>query len=124
VRSNTASGSTSPAPTAEVAARRLIVAAIVIAAAVAAFLAGRATRSQPSPGRPRGGFAAGYLAGREAAFSGFDGGWSYGAPYIITLRRGGVGITYRFVRRWPMRPGTEYHVCGRAVCTRSGAAVP
>ncbi|MDQ1512689.1 MAG: hypothetical protein QOC59_531, partial [Microbacteriaceae bacterium] len=62
-------------------------------------------------------FGAGYRAGREAAFSGFDGGWSLGAPYIVTLRRGGSGITYIFARRTPMMPGVEYRLCGRgAVC--------
>jgi hypothetical protein len=67
---------------------------------------------------PRGSFAAGYRSGRESAFSAFDGGWSYGAPYIVTLRRGGPGITYRFARRWPMTSGVEYRICGRKVCTR------
>jgi hypothetical protein len=86
--------------------------------ATGAFFAGRGSVDRRTrPGRA-GSFAAGYASGREDAFSGFDGGWAFGAPYIVTLRRGGPGITYRFARRWPMAPGVEYRVCGRAICRR------
>ena len=78
------------------------------------FLAGRDSRGPgPGSGQPMGRYA----AGLEDAFAGFDGGWTFGAPYIVTLRRGGPGVTYRFARRWPMRPGVEYRVCGRTICT-------
>lgn len=101
----------------------LLVGAALLAVGVAAFFVGRATVDRTRVARrsatvPRGGFAAGFRSGRESAFAGFDGGWSYGTPYIVTLRRGGPGITYRFARRWPMSAGVEYRVCGHEVCTR------
>jgi hypothetical protein len=74
---------------------------------VGAFLAGRSSVHERS-----------YQQGREDAFSGFDGGWAIGAPYAVTLKRGGEGITYAFARRWAMEPGVEYRVCGHAVCAR------
>lgn len=90
----------------------------VIAIGAGAFVAGRdSVDRRPAP-VPRGSFAAGYRAGREAAFSGFDGGWAFGAPYIVTLRRAGAGVTYRFARRWPLLAGFEYRACERTVCRR------
>ena len=89
-------------------ALRVLVAVGLIAAA---FFGGRASVHRPSV--PDGSYAAGY----EAAFSGFDGGWAYATPYIVTLRRGGDGLTYRFARRWPMQPGVAYRACGKVVCT-------
>src|SRR3954454_3647302 len=94
--------------------------AVVVLVAGAAFWAGRESAGDGPATAPRGTFAAGHRQGLEDAFSGFDGGWSYGAPYIVTLRRGGPGVTYRFSRRRPMVPGRSYRVCGRAVCSRSG----
>ena len=99
----------------------LIVATIAVAGG--AFLAGRATAGH-SPARvvawPRpGSYDDGYRAGREDAFSGYDGGWVLGEPYIVTLRRGGPGITYRFARRWPLLPGREYRSCRQdIICDR------
>ena len=85
----------------------------MVAVGVAGFLAGRGSVDrQPAARQPAGGYA----AGREAAFAGYDGGWSYDTPYIVTLRRGGPGVTYRFARRWPMHRGVAYRVCGRVVC--------
>jgi hypothetical protein len=46
-------------------------------------------------------FAAGYTAGANDAFGGFDGGWSLSTPYVITLRRGTGAITYRIDSRRP-----------------------
>jgi hypothetical protein len=79
---------------------------------------GRSTADHQRVPAPRGSYADGYRAGREGAFSGFDGGWAYGKPYIVTLRRGPPGITYRFARRWPVQPGVEYRACARTVCSR------
>jgi hypothetical protein len=88
----------------------------VVVVGVAAFLGGQASVTQPI--RPAGnGFNVGYLAGREAAFGNYDGGWVYGTPYIVVLQRGGPGITYRIAQRTPMTPGVTYRLCGRAVCT-------
>jgi hypothetical protein len=58
-----------------------------------------------------------FAAGREAAFSGFDGGWSYGVPYIVVLRRGGPGVTYEFASRRPMARGLAYRRCATGICT-------
>src|SRR4051812_1162106 len=103
--------------------RAAVLIAVMIAVAGGAFLAGRASadrRAAPAAARPHSGsYDAGYRAGHEDAFSGFDGGWILGDPYIVTLRRGGPGITYRFARRWPLLAGQEYRSCGRdIICSR------
>src|SRR5436309_11801631 len=95
---------------------RLLAAALVlVAVAAGAFAAGRGSVHQ----RPvqTGSFAAGY----EAAFSGFDGGWSYGVPYIVVLRRGGTGVTYRFASRRPLLKGFAYRLCASGVCVNRRA---
>jgi hypothetical protein len=89
---------------------------LVAAVAAGAFLAGRGSVGRVAPAPARGSFAAGALAGREAAFAGFDGGWSYGEPYVVVLRRGGAGVTYRFASRQPLLAGRSYRRCGRSVC--------
>jgi hypothetical protein len=64
-----------------------------------------ASESAPSGSRSaaRRAFAAGYTAGANDVFGGFDGGWSLAAPYVITLRRGSGAITYRIDSRRPLR---------------------
>jgi hypothetical protein len=100
------------------AARALLVVLLIAGVGAGAYELGRGSVDE-SPARiPHGSFTDGYRVGRESAFSGFDGGWSYGEPYIVTLRRGGPGITYRFARRWPMLPGHTYRTCGRGICIR------
>ena len=96
-------------------ARGLLVALVLVAVAAGAFALGRGSVHRPPTHVVSGSFA----AGREAAFGGFDGGWAYAAPYIVTLRRGGPGITYRFARRWTMLPGRDYRICGRGICSRA-----
>lgn len=59
-------------------------------------------------------YESGYQAGANAVFTGYDGGWSYATPYIVTLARGGVGITYRIASRTPLHPGVDYHLCADA----------
>ena len=104
--------------------RAAVVLTLVIAIAGGAFLAGRATaRSRAAPAaaaRPHpGSYDDGYDAGWEDAFSGYDGGWVLGDPYVVTLRRGGPGLTYRFARRWPLLPGREYRSCDQdIICSR------
>ena len=66
---------------------------------------GRLSVGSSKPRNRGRGLHAGYLAGREAAFAGYDGGWAYGVPYVITLQRGGSGITYRIVSRKPLTAG-------------------
>jgi hypothetical protein len=98
--------------------RVLVVVLLLAGVGAVAYLLGRAS-VDPHPARvTSGGYTEGYRAGRRAAFSGFDGGWSYGEPYIVTLRRGAPGITYRFARRWPMLPRRTYRVCGHWICSR------
>jgi hypothetical protein len=80
---------------------RLSLIAVVLLGA--AFLAGHLTAGGDGPPSEGASFNAGYLAGREAAFAGYDGGWAYGVPYVITLRRGGPRITYRIASRRPLR---------------------
>jgi hypothetical protein len=46
-------------------------------------------------------FDDGYRAGANSVFSGYDGGWSLGHPYVIVLARGANGITYRIAARTP-----------------------
>ena len=52
-----------------------------------------------SPRTIRAAFDAGYAAGANDVFGGFDGGWSFGTPYVITLRKGSGTITYRIDSR-------------------------
>ena len=76
------------------------------------FLAGRAEGVQEgqaiaeaagsppaSRDRVRAAFDDGYRAGANNAFSGYDGGWSFGRPYVIVLAKGANGITYRIAAR-------------------------
>jgi hypothetical protein len=73
--------------------------AVAVVALAAAFAVGRLSVGSPQPPTTGASYSAGYLAGREAAFAGYDGGWAYGVPYEITLKRGGPGITYRIASR-------------------------
>ena len=76
------------------------------------FLAGRAEGVQEGqaiaeaaaspPGsrdRVRAAFDDGYRAGANNAFGGYDGGWSFGRPYVVVLAKGANGITYRIAAR-------------------------
>lgn len=68
---------------------------------------GRALQaSAAAPHGTRAAFEAGYAAGANDVFGGFDGGWSLGTPYVITLRKGSGAITYRIDSRRPA-PGTS-----------------
>lgn len=59
-------------------------------------------------------FEDGFQAGANEVFTGYDGGWSYDVPYIVTLTRGGTGVTYRLASRTPLHPGVDYHLCPNA----------
>jgi len=52
-----------------------------------------------SPHSTRAAFDAGYAAGANDVFGGFDGGWSLSEPYVITLARGSGAVTYRIDSR-------------------------
>src|SRR5262249_1176303 len=90
---------------------------LAVGIGVAAFFLGRVS-APAKPAAAPGTFRAGDLAGREAAFGNFDGGWGYGDFYVVVLRRGGRRITYRVAQRWSMFPGREYRICGRTLCSR------
>jgi hypothetical protein len=63
-------------------------------------------------------FDAGYVAGVNDVFSGYDGGWLTDVPYVITLVRGDGAVTYRIASRAEVRDGVRYVLCpgGHAVC--------
>jgi hypothetical protein len=66
-------------------------------------------------------FDAGYVAGANDVFGGYDGGWPPGSVYIITLGPGGTGITYRIASRVILQPGVDYYLCAdqRSICQES-----
>jgi hypothetical protein len=72
---------------------------LALLALAAAFAVGRLSVGDQKPLAASTRYDAGYRAGREAAFAGYDGGWAYGVPYVITLQRGSPGITYRIASR-------------------------
>jgi hypothetical protein len=62
-------------------------------------------------------FTAGYAAGANDVFAGYDGGWGLGSPYVITLGPGSAGVTYRIASRLELQPGTSYYLCPQStVC--------
>ena len=65
-------------------------------------------------------FTAGYTAGADDVFAGYDGGWELGVPWIVTLEDGAGGITYRISSRTPVERGIDYYLCpdGSALCRR------
>jgi hypothetical protein len=63
-------------------------------------------------------FVAGYTAGADDVFGGYDGGWAMQAPYVVTLVPGKGAITYRIGSRAQMQPGIAYFLCpdGHSLC--------
>lgn len=78
---------------------------LAVVALVAAFALGRLSAGDAKHPTTGATYNAGYLAGREAAFAGYDGGWAYGVPYEITVQRGGPGVTYRIASRKQLSAG-------------------
>ena len=66
-------------------------------------------------------FNSGYAAGANDAFNQYDGGWSIGSPYVITLQEGGAGVTYRIGSRVAVQAGVDYYLCpdGHSLCQQS-----
>lgn len=62
-------------------------------------------------GAAKAAFNAGYAAGANDVFGGYDGGWDIGRPYVVVLTPAGNGITYRVRSRAPMQRGVNYHLC-------------
>jgi hypothetical protein len=56
-------------------------------------------------------FDAGYAAGANDVFGGYDGGWDTDRPYVVVLTGAGKGIVYRIRSRTPMQPGVTYRLC-------------
>jgi hypothetical protein len=75
---------------------------LAVVALAAAVAVGRLSVGSPKPLTAGASYNAGYRAGLEAAFAGYDGGWAYGVPYEITVQRGRPGITYRIASRKPL----------------------
>jgi hypothetical protein len=101
--------------------RTAVVAAIVIGLGVGLFLLGRETAGgdpgfdagraqgveegralQVAPAARRA-FQAGYAAGANDVFGGYDGGWYLGQPYVITLAKGHGPVAYRIDSRRQLR---------------------
>jgi hypothetical protein len=90
----------------------------------AGFQAGRAEGVQEGRGLQQAAgttgdpFADGYKAGASDAFGGYDGGWSLGVPYVITLQSGTGGAAYRITDRTELQPGVNYFLCadGKSLC--------
>lgn len=63
-------------------------------------------------------FRSGYAAGANDVFAGYDGGWTFNAPWVITLQPGDSRIEYRIRDRTPVQPGIAYFLCpdGRTLC--------
>jgi hypothetical protein len=63
-------------------------------------------------------FDAGYAAGANDVFAGYDGGWTMNRPWIVTLDPGTGQIVYRIDTRERIRPGVDYYLCpdGRSLC--------
>jgi len=59
----------------------------------------REGRALQLPTGARRAFRAGYVAGANDVFGGFDGGWALGTPYVVTVAKGGGGVTYRIDSR-------------------------
>jgi hypothetical protein len=63
-------------------------------------------------------FGAGYTAGANDAFAGYDGGWTMGVPYVVTLASGHGQIVYRIDGRTPVKAHVSYYLCadGHDIC--------
>ena len=63
-------------------------------------------------------FNAGYIAGTNDVFAGYDGGWTLHMPWIITLEGGTGQVVYRIRDRTALEPGVAYSLCpdGHSLC--------
>ena len=59
----------------------------------------------------RASFDAGYTAGANDTFGGYDGGWYVSTPYLITLAKGSGAITYDLSSRTLLHGDTDYFLC-------------
>ena len=63
-------------------------------------------------------FDAGYAAGANDVFAGYDGGWAVDVPWIVTIAPGTGQIVYRIDTREQVRRGVNYYLCadGHSIC--------
>jgi len=63
-------------------------------------------------------FDAGFAAGGNDVFEGYDGGWDKSRPWIITLDAGTGQLVYRIASREQVRAGVNYYLCpdGHSLC--------
>jgi hypothetical protein len=63
-------------------------------------------------------FDAGYAAGANDAFAGYDGGWAIGVPYVVTIAEASGHIVYRIKSREAIEPNVNYYLCpdGHGLC--------
>jgi hypothetical protein len=66
-------------------------------------------------------FEAGYAAGANDVFAGYDGGWGLNTPYAIIVAGGSGSITYQIATRTQLEPGVAYFLCpdGHTLCHRA-----
>jgi hypothetical protein len=62
-------------------------------------------------------FDAGYVAGGNDVFAGYDGGWAP-TPYVVSIVEGRGRVTYRISSREQLVAGVSYYLCanGRDLC--------
>src|SRR4051812_45898954 len=63
-------------------------------------------------------FDAGYVAGANDVFAGYDGGWTQGVPWVVTLAPGTGQVVQRIDGREQVRRGVNYYLCadGHSLC--------
>jgi hypothetical protein len=92
--------------------RAALIGALVVGAAVIGRVSApkddreagvREGRALQQPAQARDAFEAGYQAGANDVFGGYDGGWDYDRPYVITLTKGSDGVTYKIATRTPAK---------------------
>ena len=66
----------------------------------------------------RAAFDDGYVAGANDVFAGYDGGWTIGAPYLVTIAEASGHIVYRIKTREQLKPNVNYYLCpdGHSLC--------
>jgi hypothetical protein len=66
-------------------------------------------------------FDAGYAAGANDVFAGYDGGWAMATPYLVTLEQGSGQIVYRIRVRTPVQAQVNYYLCPdeRDICQQA-----
>jgi hypothetical protein len=63
-------------------------------------------------------FDAGYVAGANDVFAGYDGGWAIGVPYVVTIAEASGHVVYRIKTRDTIAPNVNYFLCpdGHGLC--------